>query len=142
MDGITALDVEDETEVLAGLVDLHNIHESSGELGIGTDFAVNLDEPLLQDGLDLLAGQSVLETISQENSQRHGFTTTVRSRVGASSVHTTQLVQHPGLGRCQALHMFLWPSNHFEAVIQIKLGICLETKTESNSVKSQKYSKS
>ena len=115
MDGVTALNVKNETEILASLVDLYNIHESSGELRISTDFAVDLDEPLLQDGLDLLAGQSVLETISQENSQRHRFTETVRSSVGASSVHTTQLVQHPGLGRCQALHMFLWPSNHFEA---------------------------
>ena len=37
------------------------------------------------------------------------------SGVGADGVDTSQLVQHPGLGRCQALHMFLWPSSHFDA---------------------------
>ena len=32
-------------------------------LWVSADVAVNLDEPLLQDGLDLLGGQSVLQTV-------------------------------------------------------------------------------
>ena len=63
MDDVTALDVEDQTEVFTGLVDLDNVHETGGELGIGTDLAVNLDQPLLHDSLNLLGGQSILQTV-------------------------------------------------------------------------------
>ena len=114
MDDITALDVKDQSEVFASLVDLDNVHEASGELGVGTDLAVDLDQALLQDGFHFLGGQCVLQAVTQENSKRHGFAETVRSGVGADGVDTSQLVQHPGLGRCQALHMFLWPSSHFD----------------------------
>ena len=71
MDGEPALDIVDEPEVLAGLLNLDDIHESSGELGIGPDLAVNLDQPLLEDGLDLLAGQRIAEPVAQEDGNWH-----------------------------------------------------------------------
>jgi len=67
MDDVTALDVEDQTEVFTGLVDLDNVHETGGELGIGTDLAINLDQALFQDGFHFLGGQCVLQTVTQEN---------------------------------------------------------------------------
>merc|ERR1719410_2619718 len=47
--GEPALHVVDDAEVLAGLLNLDNIHETSGELGISAGLAINLDEPLLED---------------------------------------------------------------------------------------------
>ena len=37
-----ALDVIDETEVFTGLLDLDDVHEAGGELGIGPNLAVDL----------------------------------------------------------------------------------------------------
>ena len=68
-----ALDVIDEPEVLASLLNLDDIHESSGELGIGPDLAVNLDQPLLEDGLNLLAGQGIAKPVPQEDGNGHGL---------------------------------------------------------------------
>ena len=63
MDGEASLDVVDDPEVLAGLVDLDHVHETGGELGVGPGLAINLDQALLHDGLDLLHGDGVLQTV-------------------------------------------------------------------------------
>ena len=67
VDGETALGVVDETEVLAGLLETDDIHEASGEGDVGADLAVNLDQTLHHDGLDLATVQGVLETINRSN---------------------------------------------------------------------------
>lgn len=67
VDGEATLGVVDEAEVLAGLLEGDDIHESSGEGGVGADLAVNLDQTLHHDGLDLATVQGVLETINGRN---------------------------------------------------------------------------
>lgn len=63
VDGEAALGVVDETEVLAGLLERDDVHEASGVGGVGADLAVNLDQALHHDGLDLTTVQGVLETM-------------------------------------------------------------------------------
>lgn len=65
VDGEAALGVVDETEVLASLLERDDVHEASGEGGVGADLAVNLDQTLHHDGLDLTTVQGVLETIQK-----------------------------------------------------------------------------
>ena len=60
VNGVAALGVVDETEVLAGLLDRDHIHETSGECGIGADLAVDLDEALHEDLLGLAAIEGIL----------------------------------------------------------------------------------
>ena len=60
-----SLHVVDDPEVLASLVDLDNVHEASGELGVGPGLAVDLDQPLLHDSLHLLHGDGVLQTVPE-----------------------------------------------------------------------------
>lgn len=67
VDGEATLGVVDETEVLAGLLEGDDIHESSGVGGVGADLSVNLDQTLHHDGLDLATVQGVLETINERN---------------------------------------------------------------------------
>merc|ERR1740129_1432138 len=67
VNGVTSLDIIDQTEVFASLFNLDDIHETSWESGVSSDFAVNLDQSLFHDSLDLLGGQSVLQAVSQEN---------------------------------------------------------------------------
>jgi hypothetical protein len=63
VDGETALGVVDETEVLAGLLDGDDIHEAGREGHVGADLAVDLDQALHHDRLDLTAVQGVLEAV-------------------------------------------------------------------------------
>jgi len=63
--GEPSLHVVDDAEVLAGLLNLDNIHKSGGELGISAGLAINLDEPLLEDSLDLLGVEGVLQTVPE-----------------------------------------------------------------------------
>ncbi len=95
VDGESALDVVDQAEVLVGLLDLDDVHEASGELGVGAHLAVDLDQTLLQDPLDLDGGERVLQAVSQEERDRHRLTAFVGSGGGLGRVHTSQLVQHP-----------------------------------------------
>lgn len=68
VDGETALGVVDETEVLAGLVDGDDIHEATGVGHISADLAIDLDETLHHDGLDLTAVQGVLQPAPSQQS--------------------------------------------------------------------------
>lgn len=67
VDGETALGVVDETEVLAGFLDGDDVHEAGGVGGVGADLAVDLDETLHQDGLDLATVEGVLQTMFGPN---------------------------------------------------------------------------
>ena len=64
VDGEAALGVVDETEVLASLLDRDHVHETGGVSGIGADFAIDLDEALLNDRL----GFAGVEGVFQANS--------------------------------------------------------------------------
>ena len=59
----TSLHVVYDPKVFTSLVNLDDIHEAGGELGVGPGLAVNLDQPLLHDSLNLLGGQSILQTV-------------------------------------------------------------------------------
>ena len=65
VDGEASLDVIDDPEVLSSLLNLDNIHEPSGELGVSPGLAVDLDQALLHDGLHLLHGDCVLQTVPE-----------------------------------------------------------------------------
>ena len=65
VDRETSLHVVDDPEVLSGLVDLDDVHEAGGELGVGPGLAVDLDQTLLHDGLHLLHVECVLQTIPE-----------------------------------------------------------------------------
>jgi len=60
VDGETTLDIVQETEVLSGLFDGDNIHESSREGRVRADLSVNFDQALLDDGGNFFSSQGVL----------------------------------------------------------------------------------
>ena len=65
-----ALNVVEDTEVLARLLDRNNVLETSGVGGVGADLAVDLDETLGSDGVNLTAGESVLQSVAEEDLRR------------------------------------------------------------------------
>ena len=64
----TPLDIVDDSEVLSSLLDLHDVHEASGELGVSPGLSIDLDQPLLHDSLHLLHTQGILNPVPWENS--------------------------------------------------------------------------
>jgi len=100
VDDEPALDIVDDAEVLSGLLNLDDIHETSGELGVGPELAINLDEALLADGLDLLHGKSILQTVPEEESNGERLSLLVGSRAGLDGENSSKFVQHPGGWSC------------------------------------------
>ena len=63
VDGESSLNVVDDAEILPSLLNLDDVHEASGELRIGPGLAINLNQPLLHNGLHLLGGQGILQAV-------------------------------------------------------------------------------
>ena len=62
VDSEATLGVVDQAEVLAGLLDGDNIHETGGEGRVGADLAIDLDQALHDDRLRLTTVKGVLKT--------------------------------------------------------------------------------
>ena len=127
VDSETALGVVDEAEVLAGLLDGDNIHETSRVGGVGADLAIDLDEALHDNGLHLATVEGVLQTakrlalvlalacchlslvvslkfshhvpVADEDNQRHAVAQLVRTRRGLGRIAAAELVEQPVAGR-------------------------------------------
>jgi len=117
VDDEPALHVIDDAEVLSSLLDLDDIHEPGGESGVSPELAVNLDEALLADGLDLLHVQSVLQTVPEEEGDGEGLSLLVGARAWLDGEDSSKFVQHPGARSCQALQVLLRSSWHFEVLL-------------------------
>jgi hypothetical protein len=88
VDSVTALGIVDEAEVLASLLECDNIHEAGGVGGVGADLAIDLDETLHKNGLDLAGVQGVLQTISKEDDQWQRVAKLVRTGGGFGGIGT------------------------------------------------------
>ena len=88
VDGKAALGVVDQAEVLAGLLDGDDIHQSRGEGGVSADLAVNLDETLHENGVDLASVERILQAVTEEDDEGEGVAELVRTGGGLGSVGT------------------------------------------------------
>ena len=91
VDGEAALGVVDEAEVLASLLNGDDIHQTGGEGGVGADLAVNLDEALHEDGIDLASVERVLQAVAEKYDQRQRVAELVRTGGGLGSVGTCNM---------------------------------------------------
>ena len=69
VNGETSLGCPQKSEVLVGLINVDNIHKTSGESHVGSDLSVNLDELLHNDHLSLVVGQSVLQSVAKQDDE-------------------------------------------------------------------------
>jgi len=67
LQGESSLGVIEQSEAFVGLFDGYNIHETSWKSGISSDFTIDLDESLGDNGDDFLSCEGVLESVSQQN---------------------------------------------------------------------------
>lgn len=82
-------------------------HKTSRVSGVGAHFAVHLDKALLHNFEHLVAGECILEPVTQENHQRKALAQLVWACARPRCVHTSKLVQHPCLRRVQTLQVLL-----------------------------------
>jgi hypothetical protein len=88
VDGEAALGVVDEAEVLASLLNRDNVHQARGEGGVGADLAIDLDEALHENGIDLTRVERILETVAEEDDQRQRVAELVRTGGCLGSIGT------------------------------------------------------
>ena len=136
VDGEAALGIVNETEVLARLLNRDDVHVASRIGDVGSDFAIDFDETLHQDGSRFTVVQGVLEAISEEDDQRETITaflenillaisacarrrrkTNVWPRGCLGGVGTRELVQKPVRRRTETLLMFLRTATHLDRLM-------------------------
>jgi len=110
--GEAALGVVDEAEVLASLLDANDILEASWVGRVGADLAVDLDKTLHNNLLDLTAIEGVLQSVADEDDERHAVAQLVGTWRGLWRVGTGQLVEEPVRWRGQPLLVLLWTATH------------------------------
>jgi len=115
--GEASLNIVEDSEVLSGLGDGDDVHESEGESVVSTDLVVHSDVSVILIFADLKAlstGESVLQSGSEED--RHGDALSHLVRTGGRSggVNTSKFGQEPVLGSEHALHMLFGTSSHCE----------------------------
>jgi hypothetical protein len=91
VDSETALGVVDQAEVLAGLLNGDDVHETGGEGAVGADLAVDLDETLHEDRLDLARVERILEAVAEEDDQGQRVAELVRTGRRLGGVGTWRL---------------------------------------------------
>jgi len=131
VDGKATLGVVDEAEVLAGLLDGDDIHETSWVGSVSADLAVDLDEALHDNGLGLATVKGVLQPVeillvgmsrdpivrerapvADEDDQRHAVSELVRTWRGLWCVGTGEFVQKPVAWCRQAVLVLSWSTSH------------------------------
>lgn len=120
-----------KTEVLAGLLDRNDIHETSWVGSVSADLAVDLDEALHDNGLGLATVEGVLQPerillvaaledlfvaacapVADEDDQRHAVSELVRTWGGLWRVGTGEFVQKPVAWCRQAVLVLSWSTSH------------------------------
>jgi len=107
-----ALDVIHKTEAVATLGDLDDVHETSGELGVDADAAVDLDQALTEDHLAFAGVQSVLQAVAEDDQEWEALTELVGSTTGAGGEDASQLAEHPVLWSEESLQVQAWSTSH------------------------------
>ena len=93
----TTLDIIEKTETISTTIESDDIHETSRVGRVGTDLTIDLDKTLHTDHLDFMVGESVLQTVTDNEEERQAFSLLVGTAGRLRSPNTTHLVKHPVL---------------------------------------------
>ena len=97
---VSSLNVIEDSEVLASLIDGENVHESARESNISSDSVVNLDESfsILNDFLDLGSVESVSESVSENKAEWDAFSELVGTSGWSGSLYEKSDTVHRRVG--------------------------------------------
>jgi len=112
VDNKATLGVVEEAEVLISLGNVNDIHETNGVGLVSADLAVDVDQAVHEDGDNLLAGQSILQAVSEEKDEGQALASLVGTGRWLRGKDTRKLVKKPVLGGIQPLQMLLRATHH------------------------------
>lgn len=97
VDNESTFNVVKNTEVLAGLLQLDDVHETGGVIDVSTDSIVDFDKTLHDDAVDLLLVKGILQLVTDQDDQRKAFSQLMGSWAWTRGISTGKLVKHPAL---------------------------------------------
>lgn len=118
VDDESTFGVVDQSEVFVGLLDRDDIHETGWVFHVGSDFTVDFDHSSLKDFLALVAGEGVVESVSEKDGQWQAFSELVWSGVWSEAENATGFWEHPVVWCREGLKMLLWSTSSHD-------GLCL-----------------
>lgn len=130
----SSLDVVENSEILVSFFNSNNVHLAKRESGVSSDLSVDLDESLLvlDDLLSLVSGESVLESLLEENGEWDALSKLVWTSRWLGSVHSLEFSEVPLLWSGDSLDNF---SLSLIALKQRRLNQARIDKTRSRSVR-------
>jgi len=117
--GEASLNIVEDSEVLSGLGDGDDVHETEGESVVSADLVVHSDVSVILIFADLKAlvsGESILQSGSEEDREGEALSHLVGTGGRSGGVNTSKFGQEPVLGSEHALHMFFGTSSHCKIV--------------------------
>jgi hypothetical protein len=102
----STLDIVENSEVLIGLLDGDNVHNTKWESVVSSDLSVNLNQTflILNDLSSLISGKSVLKSLLEENIERDAFSQLVWTWRWSGSVNSLKFTQVPLLWSGNSLY--------------------------------------
>lgn len=111
----SSLNVVEDSEGLSGLGDGNDVHEAEGESVVSADLVVHSDVSVVLVSADLEAlnaGESVLQSVSEEDREGDALSHLVGTSGRSGSVNSTEFSKVPVLGSEHALHVLFRSSGH------------------------------
>mmetsp|Transcript_112365 Transcript_112365/g.324592 ORF Transcript_112365/g.324592 Transcript_112365/m.324592 type:complete len:204 (+) Transcript_112365:230-841(+) len=108
---VSSLDVVEQSEAIVRLLQLNNIHETSRVVLVSADLSVDLHATFHADLLAFLSGQSILEALTKNDSDRQTFSKLVGTGRRTGRPDTGHLSEIPMRRRIETLKVLLWSSH-------------------------------
>jgi hypothetical protein len=111
VDDESAFGVVDQSEVLVGLLNRDDVHETGWVFHVGSYFLVDLDHSVHHDLLALVSGKGVVESISDEDGQWKALSELVWSGIWSEAENAASFWEHPVVRCRQGFQVFLWSTS-------------------------------
>lgn len=106
------LDVVQQAEVLAGLLDGDDVHEAGWVVHVATNLVINLNLAIHDNHLTFSACETVFETVAQQHQEGNALAKFVRAGGWARGPDATKFAEHPMLWGIEPLHVLLRSARH------------------------------
>jgi len=111
VDDESAFGVVDQSEVLVGLLNRDDVHETGWVFHVGSYFLVDLDHSVHHDLLALVSGEGVVESISDEDGQWKALSELVWAGIWSVAENAAGFWEHPVVRCRQGFQVFLWSTS-------------------------------
>jgi len=106
------LDIVQQAEVLAGLLNGDNVHEAGWVVHVAANLVIDLNLAIHDNHLTFSACKTVFETVAQQHQKGDALAKFVRASGWARGPDATKFAEHPMLWGIEPLHVLLRSARH------------------------------